>query len=60
MTLEEKITHLRTTSMEEARAEGNAIIDSYRKALEKVLEDHCYDLFCYGDCKNYGIQWNDF
>ncbi len=40
MTLEEKITHLRTTSMEEARAEGNAIIDSYRKALEKVLEDH--------------------
>lgn len=26
--------------MEEARAEGNAIIDNYRTALEKVLEDH--------------------
>ena len=26
--------------MEEARAEGNSIIDSYRQALEKVLEDH--------------------
>lgn len=40
MTLEEKIVHLQTTSMEEARAEGNAIIDTYREALEKVLEDH--------------------
>ncbi|HJA07510.1 MAG TPA: V-type ATP synthase subunit E [Candidatus Mediterraneibacter pullicola] len=26
--------------MEQARAEGNAIIDSHREALEKVLEDH--------------------
>jgi len=26
--------------MEEARAEGNAIIDNYREALEKVLKDH--------------------
>lgn len=40
MTLEEKIEHLRAVSMEEARAEGNAIIDNYRAALEKVLEDH--------------------
>lgn len=40
MTLEEKIEHLRTVSMEEARAEGNAIIDNYRTALEKVLQDH--------------------
>ena len=40
MTLEEKIVHLQTTSMEQARAEGNAIIDSHREALEKVLEDH--------------------
>lgn len=40
MTLEEKIAHLQSTSMEEARAEGNAIIDTYREALEKVLEDH--------------------
>ena len=40
MTLEEKISHLQTTSMEQARAEGNAIIDSHREALEKVFEDH--------------------
>lgn len=40
MTLEEKIAHLRTTSMEQARAEGNAIIDSHREALEKLFEDH--------------------
>lgn len=40
MTLEEKIAHLQTISMEDARAEGNSIIDSYRDALEKVLEDH--------------------
>ena len=40
MTLEEKISHLRTTSMEQARSEGNAIIDSYKEALEKVFEDH--------------------
>lgn len=40
MDLEEKISRLRTTSMREARAEGNAIIDKYREALQKVLEDH--------------------
>lgn len=40
MTLEEKIEHLQAVSMEEARTEGNAIIDNYRAALEKVLEDH--------------------
>lgn len=40
MTLEEKIAHLRATSMEQARAEGNAIIDSHREALEKLFEDH--------------------
>lgn len=40
MTLEEKIAHLRTTSMEQARAEGNAIIDSHKEALEKLFEDH--------------------
>lgn len=40
MTLEEKIAHLQSTSMEEARAEGNAIIDTYREALQKVFEDH--------------------
>ena len=40
MTLEEKLAHLQATSMEEARAEGNAIIDNYRDALEKLLKDH--------------------
>lgn len=40
LTLEEKIEHLQAVSMEEARAEGNAIIDNYRAALEKVLDDH--------------------
>lgn len=40
MTLEEKIAHIRSVSMEEARAEGNAIISSYKEALEKVFEDH--------------------
>lgn len=40
MTLEEKIADLRITSMEQARAEGNAIFDSHREALEKVFEDH--------------------
>ena len=40
MTLEEKISHIQTVSMEAARAEGNEIIRSYRAALEKVFEDH--------------------
>lgn len=40
MTLEEKIAHLQTSSMEQARAEGNAIIDSHRETLEKELADH--------------------
>ena len=38
MTLEEKIAHLQSTSMEQARAEGNAIIDSHREALERSLK----------------------
>ena len=46
MTLEEKIAHLQTTSMEQARAEGNAIIDSHREALLKrylktIKQKHC-------------------
>ena len=40
MTLEEKIAHLQTTSMEQARSEGNVIIDTHQAALEKVFEDH--------------------
>lgn len=40
MTLEEKIAHLQTTSMEQARLEGNVIIDTHQAALEKVFENH--------------------
>lgn len=40
MTLEEKIAHLQTSSMENARAESNAIIDTHRDALEKLYQDH--------------------
>lgn len=40
MTLEEKITHLQSVSMEQARSEGNAIIDSHREVLDKLFEDH--------------------
>ena len=40
MTLEEKLAQMQAASMEQARAEGNAIIDSHREALEKVFEDH--------------------
>lgn len=40
MTLEEKLAHLRATSMEQARTESNSIIDSHRTALERILEDH--------------------
>jgi vacuolar-type H+-ATPase subunit E/Vma4 len=40
LTLEEKIAHLQSSSMENARAESNAIIDSHRDALEKLYQDH--------------------
>lgn len=40
MTLEEKLSQMQSASMEQARAEGNAIIDAHREALEKVFEDH--------------------
>ena len=40
MTLEEKLTYRQTVSMEQARAEGNAIIDAHREALEKIFSDH--------------------
>lgn len=40
MTLEEKIAEIQASSMEDARAEGNEIIESYRAALDKVFEDH--------------------
>ncbi|MDD2981299.1 MAG: V-type ATP synthase subunit E [Hespellia sp.] len=40
MTLEEKIAHMQATSMEQARAESNAIIDAHKEALEKLFQDH--------------------
>lgn len=40
MTLEEKIQHLQDASMEEARAEGNAIIKDHSNALEQIFSDH--------------------
>ena len=40
MTLEEKIAHLQTAAMEEARAEGNAIMKQHEAALENIFEQH--------------------
>lgn len=40
MTLEEKIEHLRTASMEEARAEGNKIISQHKSSIDQIFEDH--------------------
>lgn len=41
MTIEEKVFHLQTAAMEEARAEGNAIIKQHEDALYSVFEQHC-------------------
>jgi vacuolar-type H+-ATPase subunit E/Vma4 len=40
LTIEEKIAHLQTAAMEDARKEGNSIIEKHRKAHEKVFEMH--------------------
>ena len=40
MTNEEKITHIRTAAMGEARAEANAIIKQHKDALRSVFEQH--------------------
>lgn len=40
MTLEEKIEHLKTATMEEARAQGNAIIREHSDALERIFNEH--------------------
>lgn len=40
MTIEEKITHIQEAAMTEARAEGNHILASHRKALESLQERH--------------------
>nr|WP_296267373.1 V-type ATP synthase subunit E [uncultured Merdimonas sp.] len=43
MTIEEKMFHLQTAAMEEARAEGNAIIRQHEEALNGVFEQHCQE-----------------
>ena len=40
MTLEEKISHLQSAAVEEARAQGNAIIKQHEEALQSVFEQH--------------------
>ncbi len=40
MTLEEKIEHLRTAAMEDARAEGNEIIQMHKTSIDQIFEDH--------------------
>lgn len=40
LTLEERILHLRVAVMEEARAEGNAIMKQHEDALQGVFEQH--------------------
>lgn len=40
MTLDEKIEHLKKASMEEARAQGNAIIQEHSDALEQSFNEH--------------------
>lgn len=40
LTLEERILHLRVAVMEEARAEGNAIMKQHEDALQNVFEQH--------------------
>lgn len=40
MNIETKIEHLRTSAMEQARAEGNAIVKAHSDALEKLFNEH--------------------
>ena len=40
MTLEEKLNRLRTTSMEEARANGNEIIQKHKTSVDQIFSDH--------------------
>ena len=44
MTVEEKISHLQAAAMEEARAEGNAIMKQHEDALLGVFEQHRAEL----------------
>ena len=50
LTNEEKITHIRTAAMEEARAEANAIIKQHEDALRSVFEQHQIDESACGEC----------
>ena len=40
LTIEEKLAHLQTAAMEEARAEGSAIIRQHQNALEELFREH--------------------
>lgn len=40
MTLEEKLDRMRVTSMEEARANGNAIIQKHKTSVDQLFSDH--------------------
>ncbi|MDD4369748.1 MAG: V-type ATP synthase subunit E [Anaerostipes sp.] len=40
MTLEEKIEVIRKASMEEARKDGNKIIQEYKQGIDQIYEDH--------------------
>lgn len=41
MTLEEKLSHLQASAMEEARGQGNAIIRQHEDSLNRVFDQHC-------------------
>lgn len=40
MTVDEKITRLQESAMQEARSKGNAIVEQHKKALTHVFEQH--------------------
>ena len=40
LTIDDKISHLQEAAMEEARAEGNAIMKQHEDALLDVFEQH--------------------
>jgi vacuolar-type H+-ATPase subunit E/Vma4 len=40
LNLDDKLNNLQTVAIEEARAQGLAIIDDYQEALGKIFEDH--------------------
>ena len=40
MTVDEKITRLQESAMQEARSKGNAIVEQHKKALTHVFDQH--------------------